>query len=258
MDIGSQFILRRLVGFSTVAVVVGLSGIFSGCVTREDIRGIQTDLYGVRRSLELRLGTVEDQTDTVQTTQADLLTEMRELNGNLLALQSELQGNQQRMSQLSMRLDDLEVSLTARMDAQIELLSGSKFVEKPLPSNVFNLANADYMRGRIPEAIKGFQDYVKRFPTGDKVPEAKLNIADGLAKQGDTGAAIKAYDDLIAAYPKHSLVPTAMIRKAGVLENTGKTEAAKDVYNSILKTYPYSSEARLARERLQPENSPTP
>src|SRR5262245_11520992 len=82
------------------------------CVTRQDIRGIQTDLYEIQKGIEARLGNVKDQTDSVQTSQADLLQEIRDLSGNLTILKSELNDYQQRMQQLSGRLDDLEASLT--------------------------------------------------------------------------------------------------------------------------------------------------
>ena len=58
----------------------------SGCVTREDIRGIQTDLYTIQSKLEAQLGSVENQTSTVQTSQADLMLDMKELSENIQTL----------------------------------------------------------------------------------------------------------------------------------------------------------------------------
>src|SRR3954466_5525478 len=98
----------------------------AGCVTREDIRGLQTDLYSIQKGLESR-------TESVQTNQADLGQDMQRLRESLSALQTELQDNLAQMRALSIRMDDIENSLGARMDSQIELLSGSKFIEKPTP-----------------------------------------------------------------------------------------------------------------------------
>src|SRR5262245_60670096 len=95
----------------------------SGCVTREDIRGIQTDLYTIQKGIDARLGNVKDQTESVQTSQADLLQQMNDLSAHLSSVKTDLNDYQQRIQQLSARLDDLEASLTARMDSQIELLS---------------------------------------------------------------------------------------------------------------------------------------
>lgn len=226
--------------FLALAAVV----VFSGCVTREDIRGIQQDLYGIQKRLESK-------TDDVQTSQADLANEMQSLTNNLTALQGELKDNQERTSRLMTRLDDLEVALAARMDAQIELLSGSKFVETPLPSTVFNLANTDFTRGRYAEAIRGFEDYIKKFPTGEKVPEAKLKIADSQAKLKESTKALESYDALIKQFSKDPLVPTALLRKAALLETLGQKAQAKEIYISIVKTYPHRNEAMTAQERYR-------
>lgn len=223
----------------------------SGCVTREDVRGIQTDLYAIQQGLESRLGSVKDQTEDVQTSQADLLQEIRGLSGNLATLQVELRDYQDRMSVLAARLDDLEASLTARMDTQIELLSGSKFVEKPLPSTVFNLANTDFARGRHAEAIRGFENYLKQFPKGERAAEARLKIGDAAAKLNDNARAIDAYDAVVEKHPKDKLVPTALLRKGSLLESQDKKSAARDVYTKLIKSYPYAREAETAQERIR-------
>lgn len=232
-----------------------VAALFAGCVTREDIRSIQTDLSNIQQGLEARLGSVKDQTDSVQTSQADLLQEIRDLRGNISGLQTELGDYQQRMGQMAARLDDLESSLTARMDTQIELLSGSKFVEKPTPSTVYNLANTDFARGRYEEAIRGFEGYIKQFPKSEKAAEARLKIGDAYLKQKDSGSAIRAYDQLVESFPKHSLVPSALFRKAGALENAGKTSEANRIYTSLVQDYPASAEARSAQEKLRQSQS---
>ena len=231
--------------------------ILSACVTRQDIRGIQTDLYTIQKGIETRLGSVKDQTDSVQTSQADLLQEIRDLSGNLTVLKSELADYQQRMQTLSAHLDDLEASLTARMDSQIELLSGSKFVEKPLPSTAFNLANTDFTRGKYSEAISGFRNFIKQYPKSERVTEAKLKIGDALAKQKDTDGALDAYNDLLTSSPKDAVAPAALMRKAALLESAGKKSQAKDAWMSLLKTYPYSNEAKSAQDRLRSLQSDT-
>ncbi len=225
--------------------------LFSGCVTREDIRGIQTDLVTIQQGIDARLGGVKDQTDSVQNSQADLAQEIRDLSGHLASLKTDLNDYQQRIQQLSARLDDLEASLTARMDSQIELLSGSKFVEKPLPSTSFNLANTDFVRGKYAEAVTGFRNYIKQFPKGDRVPEARLKIGDALAKQKDTDGALEAYDSLLQNSPKDPLAATAVMRKATLYESTGKKSQARDAYMSLIKNYPYSNEAKAAQDRAR-------
>ncbi len=217
--------------------------LFSGCVTREDIRGLQTDLYTIQKG-------IESKTDTVQTNQADLGQDMQLLRESLSALGTELQDTVARMKALSIRLDDLESSLNARMDAQIELLSGSKFVEKPVPSTVFNLANSDYTRGKDQEALRGFESYVKQFPKGEQVSEAKLKIADIMSRQKRESEAIEILDGLVKDNAKSLIAPAALLRKAKILESNGKSGKALQVYQNLVKTYPSSSEARAAQQKV--------
>lgn len=242
--------LDRTTRWTTFGLLLGGILVSSGCVTREDIRGIQTDLYSIQQGIETKLGTVEDQTNTVQNTQSDLRLDMRELSDNIAALNAELQDNRGRVAELATRLDDLEASLKSRMDAQIELLSGSKFVDKPLPSTVFNLANADYIRGRYPDAISGFHKYIKQFPKGERVPEAKLNIADINFKQKQWSKAALAYDELINEFPEHRLAPTAMLKKGMSFEALGKRSISKKIFKGLVTKYPHRSEARKAQEML--------
>ena len=232
------------------ATAVAAGFILVGCATRQDIRGIQSDLYNIQKSVEGRLGDVKGQTDNVQTTQADLSQQIGALNSQITALQTQLADSQQRNSELSARLDDLQASLTSRMDAQIELLSGSKFVEKPLPSTAFNLANTDFVRGRYDEAIKGFQSYVKQFPKSEHTVEAYLKIGDAQAKLKNADAAIASYAYVTREYPKDKLAPVALFRKASVLEQAGRKGDAKDAYVQLIRTYPYAEEAKTAQDRV--------
>src|SRR4051812_36958074 len=89
-----------------------------GCDTKQDLRSIQTDLYTIQQGIEKRLGSVKEGTDTVQTSQADLLQEIRQLSSTLSVLQTELGDYQERLGRLSVRLDDLEASLGERMNTQ--------------------------------------------------------------------------------------------------------------------------------------------
>jgi len=217
--------------------------LLAGCVTREDIRGLQTDLYSIQKGLESK-------TENVQTNQADLAQDMGRLRESLAALQTELQDNLAQMRALSIRMDDIESSLSARMDAQIELLSGSKFVQKPLPSTMFNLANNDFTRGKDVEALRGFDAYIKQYPKSEQVPEAKLKMAEILSRQRKDSEAIQMLDSLVAEHPKSIQAAAALLKKAKILESAGRTQSAVQAYQAVVKSFPFSAEARAAQQSL--------
>jgi len=244
---------KILFSFGVLFIFLG-----AGCVTREDIRGLQTGIYNIEKRIDTKIGSVKAETENVQVNQADLSQEIKDLNQNIGALQADLKEERERNSKLAGRLDDLESSLTARLDSQTELLSGSKFVGPPLPSTLFNLADADFARGRLNQAIQGFENYLKQYPKGERASEAKLKIADAYGKQKEWAKALAGYDGLIKDNPDDSLVPTALLRKAKALEETGDQVGAKAIYQKIIQTYPYKSEATLSQERLNYLQSASP
>jgi tol-pal system protein YbgF len=141
------------------------------------------------------------------------------------------------------------------MDSQIELLSGSKFAEKPLPSTVYNLANTDFARGHCTEAVKGFESYIKQFPKGEKVPEAKLKMGDCYNQKNNPSAAVQLFDEVVHQFPKDPLVPSALLKEANGLSAMGERSRAKELYLRIIKSYPYTPESKTAQDRLRPPPS---
>ena len=189
----------------------------------------------------------------MQTAQADLSQSIRDLSASLAGLRAELADYQQRIQQLSSRLDDLESSfLTARAwmrksNCSPDRSSSRNHCRAPCS----NLANTDFLRGKYDEAIQGFRNYIKQFPKGDKVNEARLKIGDSLVKQQDNDGALAAFDEIVKESPKDVLAPAALMRKAAVLESQGHKRAAKETYLAVIKSYPISNEARAAQERAR-------
>ena len=81
-----------------VAALVAVMSL-QGCMlaTQEDILKLDSDLNKMRQG------------------QADVITKMSELSGNLQSLNSQLESSQQRMTLLSQKLDDLQADIDQRM-----------------------------------------------------------------------------------------------------------------------------------------------
>jgi len=149
------------------------------------------------------------------------------------------------------RIDDLEAALTNRIDAQYELLAGSKFAGDPLPSTLYSLAESDYARGKHPEALRGFKSYIKKFPQGERVPEARLRLGDVYGKQKKWAKAINAYADFLEHHSKNPMAATALFRKGNANLKLGKRQEAKNIYRKVVKNYPYRPEAKLAQDQYR-------
>jgi len=213
----------------------------TSCATREDVRTLQEDIKGIKTYIE----------SGVQPSQADIYSTVQNLTSSLEALKAETQSNRQTSASLAGKMDDLQASLTARLDALYELLAGSKFAGSAEPSALFNQASSDMVRSRYESAIEGFQRYLEHYPSGGKGPEAVLRIGECQAHLRKWAEATTQFDRFISSFPNDPLVLNATYDKAQVLEQTGQSKGAAKLYEAIVQKYPSRPEAQLAQDRLK-------
>jgi tol-pal system protein YbgF len=119
------------------------------------------------------------------------------------------------------------------------------------PSRMFDTAHADYMSGQYSLSIQGFEAFVRTFPTLPQAAEAQYYIGENHRTDGQPDQALQAYDRVIANYPANSAaVAKARYRRAEILQSQGRLDAAKEEYELVVANYPDTSEARLAKQRL--------
>lgn len=118
------------------------------------------------------------------------------------------------------------------------------------PTRMFESARTDYLAGQYSLSVKGFEAYLRTFPTLTQAGEAQYYIGENLRSDGQTEAALAAYDKVITNYPQSDAMAKARYRRAEMLQTLGRGDAAKEEYERVVAGYPDSSEARLARQRL--------
>ncbi|HEY7449047.1 MAG TPA: tol-pal system protein YbgF [Vicinamibacterales bacterium] len=118
------------------------------------------------------------------------------------------------------------------------------------PTQTFDRARGDYMAGQYSLAVQGFESYIRTFPTLPTAADAQYYVGEAYRQDGKPKEALAAYDKVIANYPASTALPGARFKRGDVLETLGQLEAAKAEYEIVLKNHPESSEARLAKQRL--------
>lgn len=114
----------------------------------------------------------------------------------------------------------------------------------------FNLAYKDFVRGNYEVAVKGFDSFIRTFPSSSLVPQAQHWIGESFYEMKDHKKAISAFEKLISLYPDSDKVPTAMLKESYALLEIGNTSKSKEHLKQIIERYPYSKEAKLAKEKL--------
>ena len=117
--------------------------------------------------------------------------------------------------------------------------------------DTFNAAYVDYTRGDYPQAVSGFQEFLRRYPESDLADNAQYWIAESAFAQGDFETAAGRYQELIEKYPKADRLPAALLKRGLCLILLNRKPEGVVVLQHLIEAHPSSEEARLARVRLE-------
>jgi tol-pal system protein YbgF len=106
-------------------------------------------------------------------------------------------------------------------------------------------------KGQYPQAIRGFHDFLGRYPDNALANNAQYWIGEANYVSRDYPAALTEYRKVIDRYPNGSKVPDALL-KIGIIHSVQNNwDKARAALTQVKTRYPNSSAARLADERLR-------
>lgn len=120
----------------------------------------------------------------------------------------------------------------------------------PDPNQLYEDAAQDLTQGRYSMALRGFRDFVQRFPSSDLADNAQYGVGECFYAQSMFDSAATEYALVGSNYPAGDRVPAALYKLALSQEKQKQTAEAKKTLNDLVKRYPLSGEAQLARDRL--------
>jgi tol-pal system protein YbgF len=96
----------------------------------------------------------------------------------------------------------------------------------PTPTEAFNAAREAFTSGQPSVAADAFQDFISRYPTNARVPEAYYWLGESLYAQRGYQNATAAYASALRNRPTTSWAPAAMVRLAQSLSQSGQDAQA--------------------------------
>lgn len=179
-----------------------------------------------------------------------------EIQRQLLQIQ-ELTGQSQR------RLTELK----AQVDARTEQTQATGVAPAPVDTSnrapvtpgVPPTVSADQMyqgarqqlnRGAVGTARRGFQEFLRSYPTHELVPDALFYVGESFAVES-ADSAVTYWTRVVTQYPRSGKASTALYKMGRIEEVRNNRAAARGYYDRLLKEYPRSDEADLAREQLK-------
>ncbi len=128
--------------------------------------------------------------------------------------------------------------------------------EPPAPkvlseNELYAKSKQEFDQGDLENARTGFQDFLKRFPKSSIADSAQFWIGEIYFRQKWYEKAILEYQKVIEHYPKGNKVQAALLKQGLSFYNLGDKANARLVLKELVSKYPSSSEARIAKHKLE-------
>ncbi len=104
---------------------------------------------------------------------------------------------------------------------------------------------------KYPQAADAFNDLLRRFPQGQYTDNARYWLAETYYVQRNYPAALAEFDRLVQLSPTSAKVPGAMLKIGYIQYEQEAYDQARAALKQVVSKYPDSTEARLARSRLE-------
>jgi len=235
--------------------------------------------------LDTRLGSVHTRQAEVGAEMDQLRAEMGALSGRVEDNEQLIKRNLEKdlgkedamvagLAALSQRVSELEVLVTKQQEhlglkmpvpkEDRRGVSGPSTPEKSVPKrpviieaprseelDLYDTSMASFKEGKYEDAMKGFEALIKKYPNSDRSDNAQFWIGECYMGLKQYEKAILAYQEVIKKYPEGNKVPSAMLRQAiAFLEINDKT-STRLLLKKIINKYPDSSEAQIAKKKLE-------
>lgn len=117
--------------------------------------------------------------------------------------------------------------------------------------DLYTQAFAHLKERQYPEAKTAFNDLLRRYPRGEYTDNARYWLGETYYVLREYPAALVEYDRLIQLNPASAKVPGALLKIGFIQYEQNAGEQARATLERVIRDYPNSTEARLARDRLE-------
>jgi len=257
----------RFTARGVLAVTWGLLAVssFSGCGWHREYvrRGVAIDSLAARVEADQA-----ERADWLRQFRAELLTELDVLTERIGQLEARSLDQEEQLARIGRKLGVWRSSL-AGPDSVVNVVTDTLPADTvppdtivPLPDTgagavdpdqLYATAYLDFTRGKYQVAIAGFRQYLQMFPTSDLADNAQYWIGECHHSLGELMNAEQEFKRVISDYPDGNKVPAAEYKLGLVYLAQNRPADAGRQFQAVVEKYPGTTEARLAQERLSPQ-----
>jgi tol-pal system protein YbgF len=116
---------------------------------------------------------------------------------------------------------------------------------------LYNASKDSFDQGRFDEAMEGFKRFLDRYPKSELADNAQYWIGECYMALKKYDRAIAAYEDVKKKYPEGNKVPDAMLKQAMAFLEKGDEISTRILLKRIVSAFPESDQAKVAEQRLE-------
>ncbi|MBI5379235.1 MAG: tol-pal system protein YbgF [Nitrospirae bacterium] len=122
---------------------------------------------------------------------------------------------------------------------------------KKSPEEIYKEAYDTLKEGHPAEAREQFKKFLKLHPKSDLADNAQYWIGETHYVERDYEKAVLAFEELVKKYPKGDKVPGALLKEAYAFLELKDKSNARTLLKRLVALYPKSEEAALAKKKLK-------
>ena len=126
-----------------------------------------------------------------------------------------------------------------------------KVTGTPDPEELYNDAYSKLSTGDFRESREAFKKFLELFPQTEYSDNAQFWIGESYYRDKRYEEAIVEFDEVIKKYPKGNKLPDALLKQAFSFIALNDTNSAKLLLQKLIDRYPTSEQAEIARTKLR-------
>lgn len=160
-----------------------------------------------------------------------------------------------KLDQLAMKISFIENFLEIGKKDSASDLNGSasprENTGKQDKAAAYAAAYQTFKSGNYTKAREAFQGFLAAHPSGEYADNAQFWIGECYFFEKQYEKAILEYEKVTKKFPSSNKVPYALLKQGISFQNLGDKASAKLLLQQVIKDYPNTSQARIARSKLQ-------
>jgi tol-pal system protein YbgF len=214
------------------------------------IRKSQADLdfmlEPLQREIQILKNGIEENREYLQKPQQELTAFRQDFEVRL----NELEGRAEKArKEMEAKLN--EVSKASRAQPQKEAPSKREASSQDAMEALYQNAKQTYERKEFAAAREKFKAFLAVYPKGELSDNAQFWIGESFYSEKDYEKAIIAYDDVVKKFPKGDKIPSAMLKQALCWLELGDKTFAQSLLKRVIREHPNTQQAKIANEKLR-------